>query len=88
MDGRRRVWGGVRGPIACFAGLRFTAGPLEGAVNAGLNVPLGGGPLGRVAGKKASYTGPPYIKTTKTHLYNVKNPCGIDKRDENWVIGI
>ncbi len=54
----------------------------------GLNVHLGRGPLGRVAGKKASNTDPTYIKKTKTRLYNAKNPCGIENGMENWFVGI
>ena len=60
--------------------------PEEGNLNVGLNVHLGRGPLGRVAGKKASNTDLTYIKKTKTRLYNAKNPCGIDKRDGKLVL--
>ena len=56
----------------------------EGDLNVGLNVHLGRGPLGRVAGKKASNTDLTYIKKTKTRLYNAKNPCGKINGMENW----
>ena len=67
---------------------RLAAVPGGGDLNVGLNVHLGRGPLGRVAGKKASNTDPTYIKKTKTRLYNAKNPCGIENGMENWFVGI
>ena len=85
FGGRRRVWCGVRGPIACFVGLRFSGGAGGGRPKRGAKCASRKGSVGARCGQKSIKHGSNVHQKNKNAPLQRKESLRDRKRDGKLV---